>query len=189
VFQRRISLFPALLLLPLLLAACQSSSMAPGDVISRAEATILMDPGTNSFALLALRDDSTQGGVPEQALRAAVSGVWQARGFEILEATRVDAAAAAVGQAREVVMPGAAVVEIQILSWNDRLLYSRGQIEVDVALTVYDPSGDVSLRNRMTYATRIEARNVRDLEPEVVESMIVERVAKYLGNALPAKWL
>ena len=81
------------------------------------------------------------------------------------------------------------MAELQFLSWNDRLLVSHGQLEMDVALTVYSATGDAVLRDRMAFATCIGAMEVRGLEPEVVEAMIIERVAKYLGHALPAKWL
>ncbi len=163
--------------------------MNPGDQIASKGSALLGEPGTTTLALLSLVDVSERGHLPAEELRVAVSDAWHGRGFDVLDPAQTDAAAAGIAHAREISIPGVAVAELQFLSWNDRLLVSHGQLEMDVALTVYSATGDAVLRDRMAFATCIGAMEVRGLEPEVVEAMIIERVAKYLGHALPAKWL
>ncbi|MBT3340607.1 MAG: hypothetical protein HOM34_00260 [Planctomycetes bacterium] len=165
------------LLLPL--AACQ----APGAQAPAFQIAFAVDTIAAEVAVLDVVN-STQGAlVPTGDLRKLTRSWLLDEGFTPLSMQYVDSYSVRQQVAADVRVPGAAVMSMQVLSWKDTHLASRGQLNAQVDFVMYSPDGVVQYRGAGLLEIRLSAGQQASLSPDGrVEAVLEQLVDEVLAG-------
>jgi len=155
-------------------SACQNAAMESGTIQYKTSSTVLGQPNTNRLHVLALKNSSGHGAAPLDLLHTCLVDSLREVGYQPADSSQAD---------------GAAEFALELIEWNDRQLASHGLLEMEMALTVLDPQGELILREYVVYATSFGPSQAREMGPEGTERAAVARVGEFLSQLLPEDWL